>query len=259
MADLKWLGKLTKAERVDQAKAKMSRVLDHFLYVVELHANNSFVVYSPILAAQIPTSFAANAFTVFQRSMHQIEIVRLCALWDSADPQKENLPTVIELIDDDEIISTLGDVNLNRWTGSLAVTRNLSSDDPEIVKLELQALKEIEQRHGEEQAAKAQTELKRAIADSRAIIASPRLASAMNIRDKHLAHSLEVTRREEKQGPIQQMKYGDETALLNASIPIIESLYCWVNGKGFSIADSQRINHKNAEALWGGCTFRVLR
>jgi hypothetical protein len=35
--------KMSKAERIELAKAKMERVLDHFLYVVELHANNSFV------------------------------------------------------------------------------------------------------------------------------------------------------------------------------------------------------------------------
>ena len=92
------------AERIELAKAKMRRVLDHFLYVVELHANNSFIIYSPIVASQIPSSFAANAFNVFQRSMHQIEIVRLCAIWDSADADKENIPTVIELIDSEEII-----------------------------------------------------------------------------------------------------------------------------------------------------------
>jgi hypothetical protein len=65
----------TVAERVALAKSKMAKVLDHFLYVVELHANNGFVVYSPRLVSQIPPSFAANVFNVFQRSMHQIEIV----------------------------------------------------------------------------------------------------------------------------------------------------------------------------------------
>jgi hypothetical protein len=63
----------TTTERIELAKAKMTKVLDHFLYVVELHANNSFVVYLPTLASQIPPSYAANAFNVFQRSMHQIE------------------------------------------------------------------------------------------------------------------------------------------------------------------------------------------
>jgi hypothetical protein len=79
--------------RVTLAKAKMDRVLDHFLYVLELRANNQFIVYSPLLAEQAGRSFAANAFKVFQRGMHQVEIVRLCALWDSADLAKENIPT----------------------------------------------------------------------------------------------------------------------------------------------------------------------
>src|ERR1700687_3617634 len=97
----------TTAKRIELAKTKMGKVLDHFLYVVELHANNAFVVYSPTLVSQIPPSFAANAFNVLQRSMYQIEIVRLCALWDTADPDKENIPTVIELIDSEEIMDAL--------------------------------------------------------------------------------------------------------------------------------------------------------
>ncbi|WP_063993956.1 AbiU2 domain-containing protein [Bradyrhizobium sp.] len=257
MVDMKWLKKLTKAERIDQAKVKMERVLDHFLYVIELHANNSFVVYSPTLASQIPASFAANAFEVFQRSMHQIEIVRLCAIWDSADVQKENISTVIELIDDSEIIEQLSDENLHYWSGKTASIGNPSTD-PNLAGLEREAIAASERQFGSEQAAKAKTELRQAIADSRAIIASARLASAMNIRDKNLAHSLESTRRE-KHGPIQPMKYGDETELLKASIPIIERLYCWVSGKSFSVEDSCRIDQKNAEALWNGCTFNVLR
>ena len=80
----------------------------------------------------------------------------------------------------------------------------------------------------------------------------------MNLRHKHLAHSLTQTQAE-KHGPVPPMKYGDETSLLEASIPIIERLYCWVNGKSFSISNSQEIDQKNAEALWKGCTFEVLR
>ena len=90
------------------------------------------------------------------------------------------------------------------------------------------------------------------------MVGSARLASIMNIRDKHLAHSLETTHRE-KNGPVQPMKYGDETALLNASIPIVERLYCWVNGTSFSIENSQAIDQINAEALWTGCKFVDLR
>jgi hypothetical protein len=79
---------LPPAEHIDRAKAKMERVVYHFLYLLELHENNVFIVYSPGLSSQIPESFAANAFNVFQRGCHQFEIVRLCALWDNPEAEK---------------------------------------------------------------------------------------------------------------------------------------------------------------------------
>lgn len=225
---------LPKPERIRLAKAKMIKVLDHLLYVVELHANNSFVVFSPELASQITRSYAANAFNVFQRSMYQIEIVRLCAVWDGVDLEKENIPTVVELINDEAIIETLIDE-----------TRSHHQDPRD-------------KQFADERAALARSALLQAIAGVRAVLSSTRLASIMNIRDKHLAHSLETTRRE-KNGSVQPMKYGDETELLNATIPIVVDLYCWVNGTSFSIENSQEIDQRNAEALWTGCKFVDLR
>lgn len=230
----KAIARLSKPDRLRLAKAKMKKVLDHFLYVVELHANNSFVVFSPVLASQIPRSYAANAFRVFQRSMYHIEIVRLCAIWDGVDLDKENIPTVVALIDDDELIEMLAEE-----------TRSQHQDPRD-------------QQFAEGRASQARTELLHAIANARSVLGSARLASIMNVRDKYLAHSLETTRRE-KSGPVQPMKYGDETKVMDASISILESLYCWVNGTSFSIENSQRIDQKNAEALWTGCKFVALR
>ena len=248
---------LNAIDRIELAKTKMAKVLDHFRYVIELHANNCFIVYSPTLVSQIPPSFAANAFNVFQRSMHQIEIVRLCAIWDSSDADKENITTVIDLIDTAEIIELLAAETRSHWADTGGHLLN-PSDDPALAAIEREAVRISNIQFGDEQALKAKTELMRAISESRAILSSPQLASVMNLRDKHLAHSLTTTRRE-KRAPVQPMKFGDETDLLNASIPIVERLYCWVNGKGFSIGDSQEIDQKNAEALWNGCKFSILR
>ena len=231
----KAIERLPRPERIRLAKAKMEKLLDYFLYVLELHANNSFVVFSPLLASQIPRSHAAHAFNVFQRSMYQIEIVRLCAIWDGVDLDKENIPTVVKLINDDEIIEMLAEEERSRHQDRR------------------------DQHFADERASLARAELRQAIADASTILSSPRLASIMNIRDKHIAHSLEATHREKKEGPVQPMKYGDETKLLNASIPILERLYCWVNGTSFSIENSQKIDQRNAEALWTGCKFIDLR
>jgi hypothetical protein len=67
---------LSVAERMRIAKERTQRVVDHLLYLLELHENNAIILYSTT-SSQIPASFAANAFNVFQRGMHQFEIVRL--------------------------------------------------------------------------------------------------------------------------------------------------------------------------------------
>ena len=234
---------LAAPERIERAKSKMQKVLDHFLYVLELHANNRYVVYSPILSSQIPTSYAANAFNVFQRSMHQIAIMRLCALWDKVDPAKENIPTIVELINNEDVIRMLADETRRHWADTPISLPNDIRDE--------------EIRFGDEQAAKAGTELRQAIANARAILKSPLLASVMNIRDKHLAYSLETTHRE-KRGPVSPMRYGDEGKLIDQSCPIIEQFFCWVNGKSFSIENSRSIDDENAEALWFACKFQDI-
>jgi hypothetical protein len=55
------------------------------------------------------------------------------------------------------------------------------------------------------------------------------------------------------------MKYGDERQMLDASLPIVEALYCWVNGTSLSFEDSRMIDRENAKALWDGCTFTIIR
>jgi AbiU2 len=235
-------------------------VLDHLLYLLALHENNAIIVYSGTLSSQIPYSHAANAFDVFQHGLYRFEIVRLCALWDRAEPTKENIPTVIELIDHPSVIDTLVEETRSQWADQYVAETILNpSHDPKLAADERDALKSINQRFGLEEAARARSEITKAIGDARDILSSERLAEIMNLRDRHLAHSLSETRREKKTGPIPPMKYGDERDILLTSLPIVEALHCWVNGKSFAFANSQEIARKNAEALWGHCTFDIQR
>jgi hypothetical protein len=244
-------------ERIEAAKEKTRRVVDHLHYLLELHENNAIVLYTDTLSKQIPKSFAANAFNVFQQGMHQFEVVRLCALWDRAEREKENIPTIIELINHPDVIEALAEETASHWQGAGGAILN-ASPDPDLRVLEERALQQSNEEFGQRQAQKARDELRKAIDDSRGIIASQKHASIMNLRDKHLAHSLSETRREKK-GPLPSMKYGDERDMLNATLPIVEALYCWVNGTGLSFEDSREIDRNNAKALWEGCKFTVTR
>jgi hypothetical protein len=190
--------------------------------------------------------------------LHQIELVRLCALWDGIDPAKENVPTIVELIDYPGVVETLAQETASHWEGKGGqILFNPPDNDPALQAVAAEALARSEKEFGEQQAQKACASLRKAIKDARAVVGSARLQGIMNLRDKHLAHSLSQTRREQKVGPIAPMKYGDERAILDDTLPIVEALYCWVNGCSFSFDDSREIDRRNAKALWEGCKFTI--
>ena len=216
-------------------------MVDHLLYLLALHENNAIITYSGTLSSQITLAHAADAFNAFRRGLHQFEIVRLCALWDLAKvnkkkkeiPTEESIPTIIELIDLPEVIEALAKEIQRQWP---------EADDDE---------------HAHKQAQRARVELGKAIADVRKISKSPMLRSTMNVRHKHLAHSLTKTNLEKRR--VAPMKYGHERKLLSKSLLIVEALHRSINRAGFTFANSQKIARSNAEALWTRCTFDIQR
>jgi AbiU2 len=241
---------MTTAGRIQAAKAKTERVVDDLRYLLALHENNAIIVYSDTLSSQVTRSLAANAFNVFQGGLHQFEIVRLCALWDRAGADKENIPTIIELVKPPDVIDALAQETLSYWSGGDHHQPEASAD--------AQLIRRINEGLAEQEAQITRNELRKAIEDVCRILDSPKLKSIMNLRNKRLAHSLIETSLE-KAGPVAAMKYGDERDVLFESIPIVEALYRGISGKGFSFEDSQRIAREHAEALWKGCTFDVGR
>ena len=249
--------KLATAERVQVAKQKTERLVDHMLDLLALHESNAIVVYSDTLALQIPRSYAAHAFHLFRECMFRFEIVRLCALWDRPYPDlsREGIPTIIALIDNAEVIAALVDESHASWTG-------VSPVDPSEVEETDVAVRELLGRLANEraieEAVKARDGLTNSITQARKIESSTILRSARNLRDKHLAHSLSETS-QEKEGAVLPMKYGDERKLLLDSIPLVQALHLWVNGKGFNFDHSREIARRNAEELWKNCTFNIPR
>ena len=241
-----------KAQRIEVARTKMHRVVDHLLYLLALEANNSFIVYSPILSEQIPRSYAANAFNTFSRSAHQFAVMRLCALWDGVRNDRENIPTVAALVNDDAIIETMIET-----THVHAHTTSGAGDDPDFGAEERTWAIEGDKLFRAQQARKDKHDLREALDKVRKIVNSPQLKALMHIRHKHLAHNLSKTDHE-KHGAIQPTTYGEQAELIEQSIPIVEPLYRCVNGTSFSVDSSRDFYRRSAAALWRGCKFDVL-
>jgi hypothetical protein len=151
-------------KRISEAKRLTERLVDHSHYLLDIRENNAIVVYSDRLSKQIPRSYAANAFNVFREAMHQIEIVRLNALWDQAHVDNEAIMSVIELIDDDKVIEAFAQ---NARAQYISLPEGASGQKADDTTLEF--LKEINRKRGEEHAANAVTGLRKAIADARAL------------------------------------------------------------------------------------------
>ena len=96
-------------KRIEEAKRLTARVVEHLQYLLDIHENNAIVLYSDVLSKQVAKSYAANAFNVFREALHQIELVRVCALWDAPVLERESIPTVIELIDDEKVLDALAE------------------------------------------------------------------------------------------------------------------------------------------------------
>lgn len=243
--------------RVERARIKIKKVADRISALLLVAEQNALIVYSPQLAGQIPPSSAGHAFNSFQRAMHGYEIVQLCSFWDMprAELAENGIPTVFALIDDDDVVRELCDDVRNLWK-----TRPTRIYQDEANPIEEGVLERIvdqsNERYGDAEAGKALAELTRirkVIADT---LASPILASVKNMRDRYLAHALDQTFAE-KRGEVAPMKYGDEKALLDITTDAIETLYLWVSGTNFDIAESRQRQAKYAHALWDHCNFTV--
>lgn len=215
--------------RIAEAKRLTTCVVDHLQYLLDIHENNSIVLYSDTLSKQIPKSIAANALNVVREAMHQIEIVRVCALWDSAlTIERELIQTVIELIDDPKVLD------------ALAEQARVGHPPPV----------------AEQRAQKALSSLNDAIKKAREIRNSQGLKSIRKLRDKHVAHYL-TEKIEEKSNHVPSMKHGDEVPVIDASILIVEALNSYVNDVGMSFKAAREIDRKCARALWDACTFKI--
>ena len=260
MAKKPTVADLSTEDRVARAKSKTKALVNHAIDLLNLRAANDLIVYSPLLSSQIPTSHAANAFNFFQDGSLKFEIVRLCALLDHCrldDFAKESIPAVIAMIDCPKVLETLEDERRleNRFQG---VRSYDETESPAMRAAVESASRANQEEFANKQASKARFQLEFAIRSSRHIQSSSMLKSVRNFRDKYLAHSLEQTNWERRES-VGSMKYGYERRLLSRAIALVNALYLGVNGVSYGWAQSVRIARDNAEALWKGCTFKVLR
>ncbi len=221
MSKVVWPATLNPAERVERARLLVSMQIDNLRELIAISEANRRIIYSPVLATQIPQSYAANAFNIFQWCSHNYEIIRACALWDSPREDRASIPTILHLIED---------------AACLAIIEKDLGFDP---------------RYTERQ----MTRLERAKHVSGLVKKSKFNRALQHFRNERVAHNLEFG---SKVSPAPNVKYGYERRLLRASIAIINNLNGALRDSSFMFDDAIEQSQRNARALWEGCKFSVL-
>ena len=230
--------KLTTAERVQTAKHKTHRVVDHLLYLLALHESNAIVVYSERCPCRYRDRTRPMRSTCSGSACPALRSYG-CARFGTHRAQTERASLQSsDFNDHPDVIDAL--VEETRTTALVGV------NDPALAELSA-SIEEQAQR----KTAEARAEIEGCIRRGQEIEHSPSLASVKSVRDKHLAHSLSPT------ATVAPMHPGDEVNLLLDSIPLVRALYLWVNGTDFSFDNSREIARRNAEALWDNCAFSI--
>ena len=245
--------KLAKERRVELARNLTKKLVDHTRGLIAIAENNNVVLYSDTLSAQIPESYAANAFNELQRSMHFYFLVRLSAIWDKASPDRESIPSVMALIEQADVIDQLAEDTFQYHLNIAEPSNSKPTEDPE----ERRFLAEAWETYCLERAEEEKAKVKRMIAFVKRVV--PRVEqscidrSLRPFRNGFIAHNLEdsVVR---KGYPV-RLRYGDETKLLRLTIRIIDRLHLALNGTGFDWDMAKEHATRNANELWSNCRF----
>lgn len=255
-----WVKGLPFDERLTHARQALEGVNNVAHFLNSLHATNQIVLYSDVLSSQVGRSYAANAYHTFTRGLQEIELVRLCSLWDRGERDAFSIPTVIDLIDNNDVIECISRLagETRRYVHDPERPLGETEEDREIIRKALIRMGEREER---QERRRTCVVTRRTIREAREISRSETLRNVVNFRNKYIAHATGLTRRErdEGNGPLPIPKLGDETELLVKTLKIIERLDQRVRGVSFMWDDSREIERRNAEYLWRGVTIKVLR
>lgn len=247
--------KLTDEQRVERAKVVTDKLVDHARGLVAMAENNAVVLYSDVLSSQIPRSFAAHAFNEMQRSMHFYFLVRLSAIWDKPSSDRESIPSVLALIEKQEVRNRFVEDTYRYHSTMEEPTSVPPVTDPE----ERRMLADHWARYRVQRAEEESKKVRRWIAFVMRVV--PRIEqsfvadSLRPFRDSYIAHNLEASV-VNKGNPI-KIRYGDEAKLLRRTICIVDRLHLALNGTAFDWDMARKQASRNVSELWSSCRFDI--
>ena len=253
-----WVESLDTENRTKIAKDKSKKLVGHLQHVIALHESNKILVYSDVISKQIKRSYAANTFKLLIDSQLKYEILKLTSLWDSPEKNRESIPTVAALIDNDEVRKHLRQEMESHWLNmeSRILFTEEQENSEELQQIILEMSRDSNSQFGKQQGEKVLNWLSNSVKISNRVQNHSKFKAMVDFRNQYLAHNLDVTTSIKSNNV--RLKHADQKRLMRISIKVIEILYLGVCGVSFDVTGSKHISRKNARLFWEGVNINVL-
>lgn len=238
--------------RLRLAKTRTEKLVGHVLALFQMHEANAIALYSSTLVDQIPRSYAARAFRQFQQSMYLHELVRLAAIWDGIGTDRQSVPTIVHLYNDPAIV----DQRVEAQHAYFAAMAPPQFDDPAMA-WAAEAWEAERRRRADEEAGRVRTALEKAATRCQEVRASAELAALIDLRNRAIAHNLDDDDETQTEGEANVWRYGVERTILEWTVEVVDHLHFGLTGASFHWDGSRDQAKRNAERLWGACTFDI--
>lgn len=241
----------TKFDILDRQIEKIGKAL---AVACNLKATCDLVAFSPLLADQVGTSFAAHAYNPVPVVLVESVLLRVVALWDSPkEPeakQTNSFPAVCKLLSDLSVQAEL----VTRYEArerSVPIMNlgGLSSEVLDVIRANyIAATKE-----------RLRSEFQAIIDGIGVVRDGPAYSRLFNHRTKQLAHNVEMTRAEGRLGQAMPLpKIQELSDLLDQSLDLHTRVKSAVTGEFEDWSHWLAQCDRNARNLWMGCKLAPL-
>ena len=239
--------------RLVLAGGKVEQLWRYMRGLIQTHVNNEYLSYSNCLTAQIPPSYAANAYNNVQDVMFYGELVKLAAMWDTVDLDKISIPTIVELIG-----TPATKANLFQWRHVPEAYRKANA-------MIVSRMSTIDQEEAwmtiDSQMTRARSAFEHfwrsSVCLAHCVSKSNRLKRLIDTRARHFVHNFDKQNYSVRSTPQAPTKYGEERRLLNTTIRITSSLSIVVRNHQIDYANDFEYCRRNADELWLSCHFKL--
>ena len=100
------------SNKIDRAKFLIERVANHARLLCRIHYSNRELI-SDASNLQVSPSYALHTLNLLKTTQYRYEVLRLSAIWDKPSKNRESIPSILNLIQDNNVRDELEQIHIS--------------------------------------------------------------------------------------------------------------------------------------------------